>query len=240
MLRLFLVAIEQLTIIPVNLLKKAREDEIYQAIKYFPFIGFLLGICLVVIEYIFSFYLPTPITTLLLIIFMIIITGGRYMEDLANTTNLIFSSRTKKTNKNTSSLTNPVGSSMIFLLLLIKYSALAEFVGGKDYGMLLFFPMLGRTAIVTVCWMFPNLMPKSAGKINLSTADFIIAGLTSLLFGIAFIGIRTFFIFGVMILIIVAIGKHLIKKILDTECHIIGFVNELAELVALIIGTVVI
>jgi adenosylcobinamide-GDP ribazoletransferase len=240
MLRLILVAIEQLTILPIRLLQKAKDNEIYQAIKYFPFIGILLGACLVVIEYIFSFYFPTPITAIILILFMIIITGGRYIEDFAYTVNLIFSKRAKRTDASFSVLANPVGSSIVFLFILIKFSALAEFVAGKDYCMLLFFPMMGRIAIVTACWMFPNIIPESAGKVKLETRDFIIAGIASLLLGFGFVGFKAVFVFGSIILIIVFIIKNVLQKIPEAEKNILGFLNELAELVALLIGTVVI
>jgi len=240
MLRLFLVALQQLTILPVRIVQKAKTDEIYQAIKYFPLIGLLLGICLVVIEYILSFYLPVSIITIVLIIFMIVITGGRYVEDFVYTTNLIFSKRSKRLDMNFSTFANPIGSSIVFLFILIKYSALAEFVGGKDYAMFLLFPMMGRVAMITACWMLPDIIPESAGVIKLETRDFIISSIASLLFGFLLIGIKILFIFSLFIIIIVFAVQNIVQKVPDSKKNILGFLNELAELVALLIGTVVI
>jgi adenosylcobinamide-GDP ribazoletransferase len=239
MLKLFLAAVEELTIIPVRLEKKIQNDETSCILRYFPFIGLLFGLCLVAIEYIVSFYLPSSIVTILLIAFMIAISGGRYLEDLACITNLIFSKRTKETGS-ISLFANPVGSTIVFLFILLKYCTIAEFSAGKNYLIFLFFPMVGRASIVILCWAFPIFETKEGSNIKISNRDFIIVSLSVLLLGLLFTGVRTLFIFGVILLIVILTGKYILRKLPETRKYLPGFINEIAELVALLIGTVVI
>lgn len=236
-----ITAVGVLTIVPV----RSKPEELGKSISFFPLVGLLLGVCLVVLEYTLSYFLPTSIVRLIIIAFLIIITGGLHLDGLADTVDAV-SSREKGDRAleiMKESTIGPIGASSIFIFLLAKYIALGEFFGGRLYAMLLLFPMIGRMGIVTACWMFPYAKKEGVGKAFIGNAglkEFVIAGLISFISGFFLFGLRAVFILGFVILITVLIGKYFTKRFGGITGDILGFINEVSELVALIGGTVVI
>lgn len=237
----FLTALQFLTILPI----RAKKQDLAKSLAFFPFAGLFLGACLVAIEFILTYFLPTSIVRLILIIFLIAITGGLHLDGFADTIDAIASR--EKGERALKIMHEPtvgaIGAVSLFILLLAKYIAIGEFFGWRLYGMLLLFPMLGRMGMVTMCWMFPYARKEGTGKVFIDNAgmrEFLIAGLTSLIAGFFLFGMRAVFILGLVILIVVFLGKYFMKRFGGITGDTLGLINELGELVALLGGTVVV
>lgn len=237
-MKLFLIALQYVTTIPNIFYKEPTPKELAKSLKYIPFAGLAVGICLVVIQFILSFYFPSSISRLFLIAFLLIAAGTRYMENSAYVIDTAIANISKK-NVPKNPVNSPVGIIVIFIIILAKYIALGEYVGRGLYGMLLFFPMMGRMGMLTAYWMFPDFIPENTGRFFIHIKGFMIAALSSLLIGFFCTGILILFIFGVILIAIILIGKYFVKIFPETEPQIMGFINEFSELVALLIGTVV-
>lgn len=243
-MRLFLIALQFLTIIPIRLGKKAEPEELAKSLAYFPLVGILLGTCLAVLEYFLTYFLPSSVVRLILVAFPIAITGGLHLDGLSDTVDAIAS---QKSSSNALKIMQektigPVGASCVFIFLLARYVALGEFVGMRLYTMLLLFPMVGRMSIVTACFLFPYAKKEGKGKAfidNATSKEFLIAGITSFLLGIILFDMRSLFIIGCVIFIVIFIGKYFTRKFGGLTGDTLGFFNEVGELVALIGGTVV-
>lgn len=241
-MNLFLVALQFLTILPIRIKKEVR---LAKSLAYFSLVGLFLGLCLVVLEYILAYFLPTSIVRLILIVFLIAITGGLHLDGLADTIDAIAS---RKTGENglkimRESTIGPIGVISILVFLLAKYIAIGEFFGWRLYAMLLLFPMVGRMGIVTACYLFPYARDEGTGKIFIGNAgikEFIIAGLTSFVVGFLLFGPRALFILGCVIVVVVFIGKYFTRRFGGITGDTLGFINEIGELVALLGGTVII
>lgn len=244
MIRLFLVALQFLTRLPVRLHKKAGPQELAKSLAYFPLVGLFLGACLVILEYILTYFFPTSIVRLILIGFLILITGGLHLDGFADTVDAVSSGKKggDELKIMRESTIGPVGTCCVFILLLAKYIALGEFFGGRLYAMLLLFPMVGRMGIVTACFMFPYARKEGTGLafINKGTQrEFLISGLISFMSGFILFGLRALFILCCVFIIVIITGKYFTKKLGGITGDILGFINEVSELVAFLGGTVV-
>lgn len=198
-----------------------------------------------VLEYTLTYFLPTSIVKLILIVFLIIITGGLHLDGLSDTVDAVSSRETgdRALEIMRETTIGPIGAASVFIFLLAKYILLGEFFGTRLYAMLLLFPMIGRMGMVTACWMFPYARKEGIGKAfigNAGVKEFMIAGLISFIVGFLLFGLRAIFILGFVILIVALIGRYFTKRFGGITGDILGFFNELGELVALLGGTVVI
>lgn len=90
-MRSLLNALQFLTIIPVRL-KSINQKSYAQAAIYFPLIGLLLGIILVAINHLLGFLILGGITSsIILVVLLIILTGGLHLDGLADTFDALLS-----------------------------------------------------------------------------------------------------------------------------------------------------
>ena len=66
----FLAALQFLTIIAVPWRREVQADEIGRSAGYFPLIGFIIGLILVGLNWIFGILLPPVVANVLLIAFL--------------------------------------------------------------------------------------------------------------------------------------------------------------------------
>lgn len=236
-MKLFLTALQVLTIFPI----RTGPKDFGKSVRFFPLVGLFLGFCLVIIEYTLGYFLPSSISRLILIAFLIIITGGLHLDGLADTVDAVASGQRGNCALEImkESSVGPIGVCAIVIFLLTKYIALGEFFGARLYAMLLFFPMAGRIAMVTACWIFPYAKKEGIGKAFIDNAglnEFVIAGVISFIMGFLLFGLKGLYILGFIIIKVVFIGRYFTKRFGGITGDCLGFFNEIGELVALIGG----
>lgn len=243
-LRLFLIAVQFLTRLPVRLKKKAEPQEFSKSLVYFPIIGLLLGLGLVFTEYILAYFLPVSIVKLYLVCLLIVITGGLHLDGLADTIDALASGKCGKEALRVMAegSIGPIGVAAVIICLATKYLVLLEFFGTKLYCVLLLFPMLGRMAIVTGCWLFSYARSEGIGKVFIdknNSKEFMISFIITLIASVFLIGIRGIVILGCIILLVTLFGRYFSNRFGGITGDNLGFMNELGELVALV-GVIVV
>jgi adenosylcobinamide-GDP ribazoletransferase len=78
-----LTAIQFLTRIPVPS-QPYEADSLARAVKYFPVVGFLLGSLAALLYFLLALHLPQPVVALLVVIFLVFVTGGLHEDGLAD------------------------------------------------------------------------------------------------------------------------------------------------------------
>ena len=77
----FLMALKFLTVIP---LKRAanmeNKRELVHSAAYFPVVGGLIGLMLVIVDSILKTFLPFPIVNLFILLALTLITGGLHLD----------------------------------------------------------------------------------------------------------------------------------------------------------------
>ncbi len=119
----FLTAIEFLTVLPVSRKREPiRDEELGLAAAFFPLVGGILGILLVILNAILLFVLPRNTTDLILIIALILLTGGLHLDGLADSIDGLYASknREKALHVMRDSRLGSMGAVAIILCLLMK------------------------------------------------------------------------------------------------------------------------
>lgn len=239
LVRLFLIALQVLTCIPVRFKQEPDTEEYRKSLLFFPLVGLLLGLLLIVAAYLFSFFLPVSLSRLMIVAVLVILTGGLHQDGLADTVDALLSRKDRETALQImkDSTIGPMGMMALAGCLAVKYIVLLEFIAPRLYTLLLFFPMLGRTAIVIGCCFFPYARDKGTGEVFIGKGgkiELLTAGIFCALVSLILLRVRGLVIFAVAAAVTFITGKLLLKKYQGLTGDILGFINEINELIALI------
>jgi len=184
-MRKILLAFQFLTIIPVKEMKDVSEKEMGGASAFFPLIGFIQGTLFVVSAGLFLKIFPPELANGLLVLVIIITSGGLHLDGLADTFDAIAlrGDREKKLLVMKDSTIGPVGVIAIVLALLIKFLALNSLFHYSlftFYYSLFLMPVLSRWVMVTAIFHGKSARQDGIGKIfieNTKLKELVIATL---------------------------------------------------------------
>ena len=144
----FVLMVTFMTRIPLKMNFEINDDDFVKGIWYMPVIGLLIGIILYGIYFIASRFFSPIITSVIIIIIYIFITGGLHLDGLADTSDAIFSyrSRERMLEIMKDSHIGTFGVLAIALYLLAIASLMIEVPETC-----LFFPLVGRSASLLTC-----------------------------------------------------------------------------------------
>lgn len=234
----FLIALQFITIIPVKKELDYGEKNIARSMFYYPLIGTIIGLVLVLVNIIGTIFLPDLIRDSLILIVLVLLTGGIHFDGLADTFDGLLGGNNKK------KIIEIMGDSSIgvygvlavTLVLLLKLSLLAELPIGVKNMALITVPTLSRCAMVWAVYLFPYAKKEGFGKpfkLYLTRNE---AWLTAVYTVI--ITLSLLFFKGVIILVISLAGLWLfaafiVKKIGGLTGDNYGALNELMEVLVL-------
>jgi len=122
---------------------------------YFPLVGLIIGLVLVLLYIVFRAALPTPVSCILLIGALAVITGAHHIDGLMDTCDAfaVSKTRTQRLEIMKDTRVGAFGITGAILLLLSKYICLSAAI--SVYA-LLTFPLLSRWAITGLVLIFPS------------------------------------------------------------------------------------
>lgn len=148
-----LLAFQFLTIIPLKKMDNVSEKDVGGASAFFPLVGAVQGILIVISSALFLKVFPAEVSTGLILLLMIIINGGLHLDGLADTFDAI-ASRTVKEKKLAvmkDSFVGPFGVIAIIFAILLKYlflNAIFNISLDTYYLSLFLMPIFSRWAMV--------------------------------------------------------------------------------------------
>ena len=74
----------------------ASEQTLHLGSAYFPFVGFLLATILYLVQLLFGFVLPQLVLAAILVVALVLLTGGLHMDGLMDTCDGLFGGRTRE------------------------------------------------------------------------------------------------------------------------------------------------
>lgn len=145
-MRLFLVALQFLTIIPIPFPLRCEERDMGRGMAFFPLVGLTLGAILAGADYIISPWLPRVIGDLILVTIMSVLTGCLHLDGLADVCDALAArgDRERFLAVMKDSRIGAVGVVGLVLGLLLKYLALLSLPIQIKRDALLLFPMAAR------------------------------------------------------------------------------------------------
>lgn len=228
-MRGLLLMITFLTRIPIKYPYEFKTKDMIRGIIYMPVVGLIIGILLWGVSYIDKF-LDKPVTSLILLLFYLWITGGLHIDGLADSADGFFSNRdkVKMLDIMKDSTVGAFGVLIIFIIL-ISNLILLQYI---DLRFLIILPIIGRCCALFSCSISEYARVDGLGKYFIENAGFkegifsiLFALLTSvLLFDYIYIlGIMTTIIFTLLIV------KNVKSKIGGMTGDTIGYIIELTQ-----------
>ena len=244
----FIAILQFMTRIPINM-DVGFDEDFHKSIAYFPLVGFVLGILLFLIGIVSGLMFDSLITSIIITLSSVILTGGLHIDGLGDTFDAIYSYRDKEKMleimKDSRLGTNSLLA--IMFVILLKIGFINSIINADCMWMIMFMPVVGRLGVIRLT--YKTITPRKKGMGNMfigkcSTGMFI----SAILYTIAIILLVTQFIFlarfevavEIIISIVVVIlfnqifKSHIYKKIDGVTGDVLGCSIELGEIIYLL------
>lgn len=182
-LRLFLIAIQFLTRLPVPGRLHVSEETLSKATRFFPLVGVMVGAGTAFTFWLLRHLLPHSAAALCAIIFAALITNGFHEDGLADTFDGFGGGWTKKQALEImrDSRLGTYGALALVFLILGKYSFLSSLDPGQVWRWLIVAHTASRWTVLPLCACLPYARAEGQGKLvakKISGADIIIGSMT--------------------------------------------------------------
>lgn len=234
MIRPFSLAVTFLTRIPIPLQFVPKPEDWGQSVLFFPVVGFIIGVSLVVLAAFFSTADPGVLAALLIIVWALI-TGGLHLDGLADAADAWiggFGDREKTLRIMKDPRSGPIAIMVMILVLLGKFAALQAIVAAQYWQALLVTPVLGRAAILFLLITTPYARATGIGVVHAQYLPrrpavafiYVLTGFMVLLFG--WQGILVLLVLGGGLL---GLRRLLLTRLGGTTGDTLGAACELTE-----------
>ncbi len=243
-----LAALSFLTVIPLSRWRKISPEETAGSIAYFPVAGVIIGFILAGLNWLLGFFLPSAVVMALLIVSLVIISGGLHLDGLADTCDGLAGSKTAEERWQVmdDSRSGAFGVAGVFLLLLLKYVSLSNVPANWLMPTLLLMPAVSRWAMVLAIFSYPYAKPAGTGKLfkeGASWPRFALATIVTLAVAIGWAklsGMSYYYFAGLAIIVIIwimvlALAAYLKGKFGGLTGDNYGAINEVMEAGVLIL-----
>jgi adenosylcobinamide-GDP ribazoletransferase len=206
---------------------------------YFPVIGIIIGLILAGLSWLFSLILPAAIARSVLILFMVVISGGMHADGFIDTCDGIGGHKPAEDRWRVmkDSRAGSFGIIGIVLLLLVKFASLNSIPDSSLMVTLVLMPVLSRWAMAYAIFIYRYAKPSGLGmafKQGTSWPRFtmatIVAAVVALFIG-QLIGLAIMF---VVWLVTVVMAAYFKSKFAGLTGDNYGAINEVAEVSVLI------
>ncbi|MDB8791232.1 adenosylcobinamide-GDP ribazoletransferase [Romboutsia sp. 1001216sp1] len=242
----FISILQFMTRIPINI-DVGFDDEFHKTITYFPLVGFVLGILLFIIGTVSNILFDPFITSILVTLGSVILTGGLHIDGLGDTFDAIYSYRDKEKMleimKDSRLGTNSLLA--IVFLILLKIGFIYSLINNNLMWTIIFMPVIGRLGVIRLTYKTVTPREKGMGNLFIGKATTSMF-LTAILYTMALIILVAKFVFNssmtlpILASIIVVIlfnqlfKNHIYKKIDGVTGDILGCSIELGEVIYLL------
>ncbi|QER39709.1 adenosylcobinamide-GDP ribazoletransferase [Acinetobacter suaedae] len=233
----FWIALQFLTVFPIQLKTIPTEQQKAQAILFYPFIGLLIGLVLC-ISSILLFKLPTILLASIILILWIWLTGGLHLDGLADTADAWvggFGDKERTLNIMKDPACGPIGVLSLVMICLLKFAAIYVLLEQQLSAFLIVVPAIGRSAALFFFLTTTYVRQHGLGR---SIADLIPKALSWIVFVITLSFLCVFGWRGVVSLVLFLLAlfylrKKFIERISGITGDTVGASIELSEVCVL-------
>lgn len=154
-----------MTKLPVTTNPDIELEDFSVILNYFPIVGFLLGLLLSIVAWICTQLFDPFLSAILVVLSLVVLTGGLHIDGLGDTFDALFSYRSKERMleimKDSRIGTN--GILAILFVLLLKIALIHHYLQYTQEGflVLLTMPIIGRFALTVSC--YKNVYAREGG-----------------------------------------------------------------------------
>ncbi|OGV97546.1 MAG: cobalamin 5'-phosphate synthase [Nitrospinae bacterium RIFCSPLOWO2_02_FULL_39_110] len=241
----FLLSIQFLTIINIqNSRGTDYEKRLRGTTIFFPFVGLLIGIILFLTAKLSSLLLPLSVSDALVLIVLIIITGGLHIDGFADTIDGFAGGKDKENILiiMKDSRIGTFGVTGLIMFLMTKYLAIQSLPVDSKYLILTVMPVFGRWSVLPMGLLFEYARTGGgtgkafAGSIKLK--EFIIGTILSSVIIVSLLGVKGFLMIAVIFIATLIIGRYSENRIGGITGDVFGATIEINELITIIMALV--
>jgi adenosylcobinamide-GDP ribazoletransferase len=237
----FFRALSFLTILPVGQNRPSEEKELARSMAFFPLAGLVIGLILTAGYYLFSLFLPTPITLWSEVGLLAFLTRGLHLDGFADTLDGLASGTSRERILEVMKDSRIGAFGVIGLILLIggKYLALDQLSNACIPYSLILMTVIGRNSMVLVCYRSPYARPEGGLAKpfveNLKLREMIISLTSTCVIAFILRGWKGLLLFVAICLFSLGYRFFFMKKLGGITGDVLGAVNELSELICLLL-----
>lgn len=201
---------------------------------YFPVVGIIIGVILAALNYLLSLVLPSSVVNALLVVSLVVLSGGLHLDGLADTCDGLAKHGTPGERRRVmhDSRVGGFGVIGIALVLLVKYISLNSLPLSLMTFSLIIAPVMSRWAMVYAIFAYPYARASGLGKAFKQATgwwQFTIATLVTLALAAVLLKLAGLLILFVAWLLTMAIAIYLKRKFAGLTGDTYGAINEVAE-----------
>lgn len=234
-----LIALEFLTVLPLRQQAGAEPDAFPRSVPFFPWVGLLLGLALVGLDFLLGAVLAPGVVNALLVVALMVLTGALHLDGLMDSCDGLLCAKPaeKRLEIMRDSRVGGFGVAGAVAVVLLKYAALGALIGpARPIGLLLA-PTLARWAMVYAMVAFPYGRSQGLGSMFRPAEGrraLLLATVAALLIAVVAGGWR-----GPGLLVLVWLGTWLVAKFTMARIpgltgDVYGAVNEIGETLVLL------
>lgn len=234
----FLLAIQFLTIIPVHL-KNVTQKKIAASMIFFPAAGLLIGLLLAGINLLLSSF-PAGASSAILVVSLIIVTGGMHLDGLSDTFDAISSAKNRE--EMLRIMKEPqvgaMGVISMLCVLLLKVSFLASLNTQLRPPALILMTVLSRWSLVGAIFAFPYARQEGKAKVFLEGINgkiFIMATISTVVIAAFVWSLKGLAVMAAAGITAWCFAKIMAKKLGGITGDILGAANEITEIITLLL-----
>ncbi|MBI4378276.1 MAG: adenosylcobinamide-GDP ribazoletransferase [Nitrospinae bacterium] len=243
----FILSLQFLTIINIRNDTKVASGQIDKerlgkSAIFFPLVGVFIGFILVITSQVASLWLPVSVTDAMVMIVLIIVTGGLHIDGFADTIDGFAGGRDKDSVLRImkDSRIGTFGVAGLVMLLLTKYLSIQNTQIDVKSWVLASMPVFGRWSVLPLGFFYRYArMEEGTGKVfaeSIEWREFIIGTILSLAIILLLLGSSGFIILSVIFFITLLIGRYSEKRIGGITGDVFGATIEINELITIILS----
>ncbi|MBU0547579.1 MAG: adenosylcobinamide-GDP ribazoletransferase [Candidatus Omnitrophica bacterium] len=235
----FLLAVQFLTILPLKI-RNFNDKKMAWALIYFPVVGLFIGSMLLGLNTLLSILGISPaVANIILVIVLIILTGGMHLDGLADTADAFLSGKAKKEMLEImrDSHVGVMGVLALISIILLKIGLLSSvYVAVKPVALILMC-ILSRWSVVLIMYLFPYARQEGKARLfiqGMNSKIFILSTIVVVICSFLIWYIPGLIALSLAALCAYAIGKFVSRKIGGVTGDTLGATIELTEIATLL------
>ena len=157
-----IAAIRFLTIIPVPGRVGTGENNMAMSLPFFPILGLLIGMAAAGLSQVLWHFFPPLPAAVLIVIFLVAVSGGLHLDGLCDTADGFFSARPRERILEImrDSRVGAMGVMAIVLTVILKVAALESHGAENIWVVVLLMPLAGRCSLLVLMAILPYARPE--------------------------------------------------------------------------------